>query len=102
MIAAAIGVVAIFVAAYAINYSHLTLRGMPHYPVTELSERLSRAANLLNANFTLPFRILLCAGLALSPFLPRVRWLALPLGGRLLAVGEHRQLRPAQSCSDCC
>ncbi len=56
---------------------------MPHYPVTELSERLSRAANLLNSNFTLPFRILLFAGLALSPFLPRVRWLALPLGAGL-------------------
>jgi hypothetical protein len=79
-IAAAIGVVAIFITAYAINYAHLAVRGMPHYPVTELSERLSRATNLLNANFTLPFRILLLAGLVLSPFLPRVRWLALPLG----------------------
>jgi len=47
--------------------------------VTELSERLSRAVKLLNSNFTLPYRILLVAGLALSPFLPRVRWLALPL-----------------------
>ena len=83
LIAAAIGVVAIFVATYAINYSHLAFRGMPHYPVTELSERLSRAANLLNSNFTLPFRILLVAGLALCPFLPRVRWLALPLGAGL-------------------
>ena len=82
-IAAAIGVVAIFVATYAINYSHLAFRWMPHYPVTELSERLSRAANLLNSNFTWPFRILLVAGLALSPFLPRVRWLALPLGAGL-------------------
>lgn len=82
-IAAAIGVVAIFVATYAINYSHLAFRGMPHYPVTELSARLSRAANLLNSNFTLPFRILLVAGLVLSPFLPRVRWLALPLGAGL-------------------
>jgi hypothetical protein len=82
-IAAAIGVVAIFVTTYVINYSHLMLRGMPHYPVTELSERLYRAANLLNSNFTLPFRILLLAGLALSPFLPRVRWLALPLGAGL-------------------
>ena len=82
-IAAASGVVAIFVVTYVINYSHLTLRGMPHYPVTELSERLSRAANLLHSNFTLPFRILLCTGLVLSPFLPRVRWLALPLGAGL-------------------
>ena len=82
-IAAAIGVVANFATTYAITYSHLTLRGMPYYPVTELSERLSRAAKLLNSNFTLPFRILLCAGLALSPFLPRVRWLTLPLGAGL-------------------
>ncbi len=82
-ITAAIGVFAIFVTTYVINYLHLTLRGMPYYPVTELSERLSRAANLLHSNFTLPFRILLCAGLVLSPFLPRVRWLALPLGAGL-------------------
>jgi hypothetical protein len=78
-IVAAVGLLAIFVAAYAIYYSHLVVRSMPHYPVTELSERLSRAVKLLNSNFTLPYRILLVAGLALSPFLPRVRWLALPL-----------------------
>jgi hypothetical protein len=76
----AVGLVAIFVTAYAINYSHLTVRSMPNYPVRELSERLSRAAKLLNSNFTLPFRILLFAGLALSPLLPRIRWLVLPLG----------------------
>jgi hypothetical protein len=79
-IIAAVGLVAIFVTAYAINYSHLTVRSMPNYPVPELSERLSRAAKLFNSNFTLPFRTLLFAGLALSPFLPRIRWLALPLG----------------------
>jgi hypothetical protein len=79
-IIAAVGLVALFVTAYAINYSHLAVRSMPYYPVTELSERLSRAAKLLNSNFTLPLRILLFAGLALSPFLPRIRWLALPLG----------------------
>jgi hypothetical protein len=76
---AAIGIVSLFVAAYAINYSHLEVRSMPNYPVPELSERLSRAAKLLNSNFTLPFRILIFFGLALSPFLPRIRWLALPL-----------------------
>lgn len=82
-IIAAIGLLGIFVAAYVTYYSHLAVRSMPHYPVTELSERLSRAANLLNSNFTLPFRILLFAGLALSPFLPRVRWLTLPLAAGL-------------------
>jgi len=79
-IVAAIGMVAIFVTAYIIYYSYLAVRSMPNYPVAELSERLSRAGRLLNSNFTLPFRILLFAGLALSPFLPRIRWLALPLG----------------------
>jgi hypothetical protein len=78
-IAAAVGLLAIFVTAYAVYYSHLVVRSMPNYPVTELSERLSRAAKLLNSNFTLPFRIMLVAGLALSPFLPRIRWLVLPL-----------------------
>ena len=79
LIIGAVGLLSIFVVAYAINYSHLAVRSMPNYPVTELSERLSRAAGLLNSNFTLPFRILLFAGFALSPFLPRIRWLALPL-----------------------
>jgi hypothetical protein len=38
-----------------------------------------RATRLLNRNFSLPFRILSLAGLLMSPFLPRARWLALPL-----------------------
>jgi hypothetical protein len=77
---AAIGVVAVFVTAYAINYSYVAARSLPNYPVTEMSERLTRAAALLNSNFTIVFRILAFAGFALSPFLPRIRWLALPLG----------------------
>ncbi len=76
---AAIALVSIFVIAYAIDFVHLVRRSMPNYPVSELTERLSRAGRLLNSNFTLPFRVLVVAGLALSPFLPRVRWLALPL-----------------------
>ena len=80
LIVAAIGLLAIFVTAYAIYYSHLAVRSMPSYPVTELTERLSRATRLLNSNFSLPFRILVLTGLVLSPFLPRVRWLTLPLG----------------------
>ena len=79
LILTAFGVVAVFVTAYVLNYAHLEVRGMPHYPVAELTERLSRALKLLSANFTPPFRLLAAAGLLLSPFLPRVRWLALPL-----------------------
>lgn len=79
LIIAAVGLVSIFVAAYLIYYSHLTVRSMPYYALTTLSERISRAVKLLNSNFTLPFRILIFAGLALSPFVPRIRWLALPL-----------------------
>ncbi len=79
LIMAAAGLVSIFAAAYALNYAHLAVHGMPNYPVSELSERLSRAVRLLNSNFTLPFRILVVAGLCSSPFLPRIRWLALPL-----------------------
>src|SRR5258705_11604805 len=33
----------------------------------------------LKSNLTIPFRIMLFAGLVLAPFLPRIRWLALPL-----------------------
>jgi hypothetical protein len=69
-LAAAIGVSLAYIAAYAIVYSHLSVRGMPSYPVS---------ARLLNSNFTLPFRLLALAGLVISPFLPRIRWLTLPL-----------------------
>lgn len=81
---AALVVVLVFVAAYAVNYLHLTVRSMPYYPVTEWTDRLSRAARQLNSNFTLPFRLLMLAGLVLSPFLPRIRWLTLPLLAGLL------------------
>lgn len=78
-LAAAIGLFLAFMAAYALVYANLAVRSMPHYPVSELSDRLSRARSLFNRNFTLPFRVLAVAGLLFSPFLPRVRWLALPL-----------------------
>jgi len=91
----AVGLVSAFVTAYAINYSHVVVRSLPIDPVAELSERLSRAAKLLNSNFTIPFRILVFAGLALSPFLPRIRWLALPLvaGSWLWANNASYDLR---------
>ncbi|MES2197254.1 MAG: hypothetical protein V4517_22780 [Pseudomonadota bacterium] len=76
---AAIGLFAAIVTAYVLTYWHLAFRSMPHYPVSDLSERLSRALGLFNRNFTFLFRILAIAGLVISPFLPRVRWLALPL-----------------------
>lgn len=78
-LAAASGLFLAFVAAYALVYWHLAVRSMPHYPVSELSERLARALGLYNRSFTLPFRILAITGLLMSPFLPRVRWLTLPL-----------------------
>ena len=68
-----------FVIAYALNYSHLGGRSMPNYPVSELSDRLSNAAARLKSNLTLAFRIMVFAGLVLAPFVPRIRWLALPL-----------------------
>jgi hypothetical protein len=68
-----------FVIAYALNYSHLGGRSMPNYPVSELSDRLSNAVTRLKSNLTIPFRIMVFAGLVLAPFLPRIRWLALPL-----------------------
>jgi hypothetical protein len=77
--AASTGLLSMFVVAYVLNYSHLVTRSMPNYPVSELSERLLRAFHLFNSNFTLPFRILILAGVILSPFLRRIRWLALPL-----------------------
>lgn len=79
LILALVALVSAFVGTYAVNYSHLSMLTMPNYPVTEFSERLSRAANLVSSNFTLPFRILALGGLLFSPFLPRVRWLTLPL-----------------------
>ncbi|MDP3691994.1 hypothetical protein [Bradyrhizobium sp.] len=78
-LAAAVGLFLAYMAAYALVYANLAVRSMPNYPVSDLSDRLARALSLFNRNFTLPFRILAVAGLLMSPFLPRVRWLALPL-----------------------
>jgi hypothetical protein len=75
----AVSILSLFVLAYALNYFHLAARSLPHYAVSELSDRLSRAAHLINSNFSIPFRVLVFAGLVLAPFLPRIRWLALPL-----------------------
>jgi hypothetical protein len=74
----AVGLVLAFAVAYAVYHLHLTARRIPDYPLA-MSERLPRALMLINTNFTLPFRVLVFAGLALSPFLTRVRWVALPL-----------------------
>ena len=75
----AVALFALFAATYALDYAHLAARGMPNYPVAELSERLSQATKLLNSNFTIPFKILVLAGVVLCPFQRRLRWLALPL-----------------------
>jgi hypothetical protein len=75
----AFGLFSLFALAYALNYSHLGVRSMPYYPVLELSERLSRAVELLTSNFSIPFRAMLGIGLVISPFLRRIRWVAFPL-----------------------
>jgi hypothetical protein len=74
----AIVLVAAFVAAYAADYAHLFVARTAPYPYP-LSERLLRAINLFNSNFTLPFRCVVLAGIAISPFVKRIRWLSLPL-----------------------
>lgn len=79
LVIAAVGLVALFVCAYVLNYSQLAARSMPHFPVSTMSERFSHAAKLLNESFTIPFKLLALGGLLMSPFLKRIRWLALPL-----------------------
>jgi hypothetical protein len=74
----AVGLVSVFAAAYAANYLHLTITRIPDHSLP-IADRLSRALMLFNTNFSLPFRVLVLAGVALSPFVARVRWLALPL-----------------------
>ncbi|MET3968726.1 hypothetical protein [Bradyrhizobium sp. S3.9.1] len=80
----AVGLVLAFVAIYVIGYSHLTVRSMPSYPVSDLWARLSGALSLFNRNFSIVFRFFAVTGLFLSPFMPRTRWLTLPL---LVGVG---------------
>jgi hypothetical protein len=84
MIVAAVGLLSLFVVTYLVVYLQLIERSMPHYPVSDPVERFSRAYRLLVSNFTLPFRLLALTGLVLSPFLPRVRWLTVPLLAGLL------------------
>lgn len=78
LIAFAVVLVLGFAAAYAIYYQHIALRRIPEYSLP-ISEKISNALKLFNSNFTLPFRMVLYAGVAISPFIPRVRWLFLPL-----------------------
>jgi hypothetical protein len=74
----AVALVAGFVAAYAVDYAHLFVARPAPYPYP-LSERLLRALDLFNSNFTLPFRCVVVAGIAITPFVRRVRWFSLPL-----------------------
>jgi hypothetical protein len=76
---AATGLFAAFVLAYLSDYLHLVAYWVPYQPLSGLAERLSRAATFFNSSFSLPFRMVAFIGIALCPFLPRVRWLALPL-----------------------
>ena len=78
LIVVAVGLVLAFAAAYAIYYQSILFRRIPEQSLPVM-ERLSSALALFNSNFTLPFRIVLYAGVAISPFVPRVRWISLPL-----------------------
>jgi hypothetical protein len=79
MVVAAV-LASIFAAAYIVYFLHLEIRQLPVYPhQMSLTEKLSHAFALFNSNFSLPFRILVVAGLAASPFVKGIRWLALPL-----------------------
>ena len=78
LIVLAAAIALIFAASYIVYYAHLADPQLPVHPRT-MSERLSHAFKLFNSNFSLPFRILVIAGLAASPFVKGVRWLALPL-----------------------
>jgi hypothetical protein len=81
---AIVGLVALFAAAYLVIILHLSVRSLPGDPVSVLYEKLKRSLTLFNTILTPPFRIAVCAGLAVSSFLPRIRWLTLPL---LLGIG---------------
>ena len=78
-LAAAIGLFAAFAAAYLVMYWHLTVRSLPGDPVSDLGEKLRPACACSTAISRCRFEILACVGIALSPFLPRIRWLTLPL-----------------------
>ena len=77
---AAASLLSVMVIAYAIYYAHLKNAGIPNFHVGNvLTERLSRALDLFNSNFTIPFRIVFVLGLLLCPFVKRLRWFSLPL-----------------------
>lgn len=78
LIVAAIALLMAFAAAYAIYYQHILFRRIPVHSAP-ISERIASAFALFNSNFSLVFRIVLYVGMAISPFIPRVRWFSLPL-----------------------
>jgi hypothetical protein len=76
---AAAAIFAGFAMAYLAYFVHLAASSMPHYPVTSLAERLLGAASQLNGNLGLPFRMVAGLGVIMAFFVPRIRWLAVPL-----------------------
>jgi len=76
---AAIGLLTAFALAYLSDYLHLAAYWKLYQPLSGPAERLRRAAGFLSGNFSLPFQMVACLGIVLSAFLPRVRWLTLPL-----------------------
>jgi hypothetical protein len=79
VILSVVGLVALFGMAYRITLMHIGYYGLADYYNAVQHERLARAWQVFSLAFPLPFRILSLSGLFLSPFLPRARWLTLPL-----------------------
>lgn len=78
LIVTSVGLVLAFAVAYTLYYQSILFRRIPDHS-QPIMERLSSALALFNSNFRWPFRILLYAGVVISPFVPRVRWFFLPL-----------------------
>ena len=67
-----------FGGAYFLNFINLNTLSLPPYAGDSI-EKFERSARLLNENFSLPFRMAACLGIAMCPFVPRIRWLTIPL-----------------------
>ena len=75
VIVAVVGIVSLFVMAYAIHLTLIVKHGLSGIPLG----RPAQAWPIFNSGFSLPARILCISGLLLSLLLPRARWLAVPL-----------------------
>jgi hypothetical protein len=75
----------VFLSSLTANHLFVTLIAALHLSPLHAYRAAAAALIVFNAlarlksNLTIPFRIMVFAGLVLAPFLPRIRWLALPL-----------------------